>query len=137
MVPLGEVALSTRIEGAGTERNPRRCVPLLGVRVPLRRTTYQIFHMRLPWDKWSFCLTTARMAGDQERYCVQRQAFYDVSICTTPTCIDSERARFVNGLLNSESRAAASAEAAQALEVTQVVSENDGFLSAVALDACR
>src|SRR3954447_15299972 len=99
MVPLGEVALSTRIEGAGTERNPRRCVPLLGVRVPLRRTTYQIFHMRLPWDKWSFCLTTARMAGDQERYCVQRQAFYDVSICTTPTCIDSERARFVNGLL--------------------------------------
>jgi transposase len=26
-------------------------------------------------DKWSFCLTTARMAGDQERYRVQRQAF--------------------------------------------------------------
>ena len=31
-------------------------------------------------DKWSFCLTTARMAGDQERYRVQRQAFYGVSI---------------------------------------------------------
>jgi hypothetical protein len=39
------------------------------------------------------------MAGDQERYRVQRQAFSDVSICTTPTCIDSERARFVNELL--------------------------------------
>ena len=31
-------------------------------------------------DKWSFCLKAARMAGDQERYRVQRQAFYEVSI---------------------------------------------------------